>query len=121
LSEEVDPQAFVAEMKSIAAFLSSIPDRTMRAGGSGHIFLDIRASTRDTDYEFDSEREDDSDEESSPFKYRAAFALHRNNRGRSPGWSFSLAIDVRRRLPGVPANEDRTHFNQSYDLVDVPR
>lgn len=90
----------------------------MLAGGSGHIFLDIRASTRDTDHESDSEREDDSDEESSPFKYRAAFTLHRNDRGRAPRWSFSLSIDARRRLPGVPINGDRIHFSQSYDLAD---
>lgn len=44
LSNEVDSQAFVSEMKSIAEFLTSIPDRTMRAGGSRVVFLDIRAA-----------------------------------------------------------------------------
>lgn len=121
LSNEFDPQAFVSEMKSIAAFLTSISDQTMRAGGSRDVFLDIRAIKLDTDDEFDSAREDDLDEESSPFKYRATFQLHFDDASRFPGWCLLLSVDARRDSRGVPAHSHRTRFNRSYHLVDAPR
>jgi hypothetical protein len=114
LSDEVDPETFIAEMKRVAEFLSSISDRTTLADARGAPFLDIRLAKLDTEDEFDSERdEEEVEEEFFDFKYRSTLELVMRE-GRQ--WYLLLCVDARRQPREDPANRVSIKFERSYHL-----
>lgn len=117
LSEDVDPEIFLAEMDAIAGFLSSVPDRVKLLGVTNRPFLDVRLD--DLDKIDDDESEDgehEVEEEFFPSKYRAKFELNVQEWSHPPRWYLSLTIDVRRQPKEDPADRVSIKFERSYHL-----
>jgi hypothetical protein len=117
LSEDVDPETFLAEMDAIAGFLSSVPDRVKLLGVTNRPFLDVKLDHLDEIDDDDSESgEHEVEEDFFPFKYRAKFELNVQEWSHRPQWYLSLSIDVRRQPKEDPANRVSIKSERLYHL-----